>query len=253
MPETGSRRDHATAAQDRHTIGQLEDLVQPVRDVEHARARVADLADHREQPLDLVVGQDRRRLVQDEHAGAAVPALQRRGDRDHGPLDRRRGRERAMDVEIDAEALEHSMGLALLVAPAHATQRPASEAPVQREVVHGVELEHEPEVLVDEAQIVRHRAAEVEPRPVELGHGARVGRVVAGQRLDQRRLAGAVGTHERVDLARTDLQRRIDQRTCRAEGLRQPGDPQHAAARRRFRRRSDFSCTAVLTTWFTLS
>ena len=193
---------------------------------------LADLADHREQPLDLVVRQDRRRLVEHEHAAAALPALQRRGDRDHRALDRRRGGERAVDVEIDAEAREHAMGLLLLLAPAHAAHRSASEAAVQREVVHGVELEHEAEVLMDEAQAVGHRVPEVERRPVELRHAAGVRRVVAGERLDQRRLAGAVLAHERVDLARLDVERRVDQRARGAERLRQPGDAQHGRRRR---------------------
>ena len=219
--------DHAAAAQHRHAVRELEDLVEPVRDVEHARARAPDLPDHREEPLHLVVRQDRGRLVEDEHSAAALPALQRRGDRDDRPLDRRRGGERAVDVEIDAEAREHAMGLLLLLAPAHAAHRSASEAAVQREVVHGVELEHEAEVLVDEAQPVGHRVAEVERRAVDLRHAAGVRRVVAGERLDQRRLAGAVLAHERVDLARLDVERRVDQGARGPEGLRQPGDLQH--------------------------
>ena len=162
------RRDDATAAQDGHAVGELEDLVEAVRDVEHARAGAPDLAHHREQPLDLVVRQDRRRLVEHEHPAAALPALQRCGDRDDGALDRRRGGERAVDVEIDAEAREHAVGLALLLAPAHAAGRSASEAAMQREVVHGVELEHEAEVLMDEAQAAGHGVPEVERCAVEL-------------------------------------------------------------------------------------
>ena len=178
----GMGGDHAAAAQDGHAVGQLEDLVEAVRDVEHARARAPDLADHREQPLDLVVRQDRRRLVEHEHAAAALPALQRRGDRDHGPLDRRRGGQRAVDVEIDAEAREHAVGLALLLAPAHAAHRSASEAAVQREVVHRVELEHEAEVLVDEAQPVgRPPCPSSNGVAVELGHGCR-GRACGSRR-----------------------------------------------------------------------
>ena len=186
----------------------------------------ADLADHREQSLDLVVRQHRGRLVEDEHAAAALPALERRRDRDDRPLDRRGRRQRAVDVEVDAEAREHAAGLLLLFAPAHAAHRSAGEAAVQREVVHGVELEHEAEVLVDEAQPVGHGVAEVEGRPVDLRHAAGIRRVVAGERLDQRRLAGPVLADQRVDLARPDVERRIDQCARGPEGLRQPGDLQ---------------------------
>ena len=132
----------------------------------------ADLADDREEPLDLVVRQHRRRLVEHQHAAAALPALQRRGDRDHGALDRRRGGQRAVDVEVDAEAREHAVGLALLLAPADAAAAPAGEAAVQREVVHGVQLEHEAEVLVDEAQPVGARRGRASNgAAVELGDG----------------------------------------------------------------------------------
>ena len=218
--------DHAAAAQDGDAVGQREDLVEPVRDVEHARARAADLADHGEQPLDLVVRQHRGRLVEHQHAVAAVPALQRRGDRDHRALDRRGGGQRAVDVEVDAEAGEDAAGLALLLAPADAAQRAAGEAAVQREVVHGVELEDEPEVLVDEAQPVRDGVAERERLAVELRDGAGIGRVVAGERLDQRRLARAVLADERVDLARADVERRVDQRARGAERLGERADAQ---------------------------
>jgi hypothetical protein len=53
---------------------------------------------------------------------------------------------------------------------------------------------------------------EVERLAVELGRAAEVGRVVAAQRLDQRRLAGAVLAHERMDLAGPDVERGVDQR-----------------------------------------
>ena len=224
--------DHAAAAQHGHAVGQLEDLVETVRDVEHAGARAPHLADHREEALHLVVRQDRRRLVEHEHAAAALPALQRRGDRHHGPLDRRCGGQRAVDVEIDAEAGEDAVGLLRLLAPAHAAHRPVREAPVQREVVHRVELEDEAEVLVDEAQPVGDRVPEVERGAVELGTAAGIGRVVAGERLDQRRLAGAVLAHERVDLAGLDVERRVDQRARGPEGLREPADVQHRRRRR---------------------
>ena len=92
-----------------------------------------------------------------------------RGDRDHRALDRRRRGQRAVDVEIDAEAREHAAGLALLLGPAHAAGRSAGEAAVQGKVVHRVELEHEPEVLMDEAQAAGHAVPERERLAVEFG------------------------------------------------------------------------------------
>src|SRR4051794_4160223 len=131
-----------------------------------------------------------------------------------------------MDVEVDAEAGEHATGLALLLAPMDAAQRTAGEAAVQREVVHRIELEHETEVLVDEAQAVGDGVAERERHAVELGAAAGIRRVIARERLDQRRLAGAVLADQRMDLARPDLKRRVDQRARGAERLGERPDAQ---------------------------
>ena len=216
----------APAAQDGHPVGELEDLVHPVRDVEDAHAAPAHLGDHLEEALDLVVGEDRRGLVEHQHA-AALPALQRGGDRHDGPLHRGRGGQRAVDVEVDVERREHPSGLGLLLPPQDPAAEAASEAAVEREVVLGAQLEDQAEVLVDEAQAVRHGPAHLEGDTVELGVRARVGRVVGREQLDERRLARAVLAHERVDLTRRDVERDVVQRPRPGEGLREVPDLQH--------------------------
>ena len=55
-------------------VGDPEQLVEPVRDVDDRDAGGGEPADDVEQHLDLGVGQDRRRLVQDEHGRARPPA-----------------------------------------------------------------------------------------------------------------------------------------------------------------------------------
>ena len=65
------------------------------------------------------------------------------------------------------------MGLALLLAPQDAPAEALGEAAVQGEVVLGAQLEHEPEVLMDEAQPVGHHVPEVEGLAVELGRRCR--------------------------------------------------------------------------------
>ena len=86
---------------------------------------------------------------------------------------------------------------------------------------------------MDEAQPVGHRVTERERLAGELGDGTRVRRVVAGERLDQRRLAGAVLTDERVDLALADLDRRVDQSPGSGKRLREALDAQRRCARAR--------------------
>ena len=105
-----ARVDHAAATQDGHPIGQLEDLVDAVRDVKHARASAPDLADELEQLCDLVRRQHGGRLVQDKDAPAAVPALQRGDDRHHDPLDRRGLGQRPVQVDVEPEAARAARG-----------------------------------------------------------------------------------------------------------------------------------------------
>ena len=67
-------RDDALAgdlavAQHDHAVGDLEHLVEPVRDVDHADAAARAGAAAREQPRDLVGGQARGRLVEHQHFG----------------------------------------------------------------------------------------------------------------------------------------------------------------------------------------
>ena len=50
-------------------------------------------------------------------------------------------------------------------------------------------------------------------------HPARVGPVDAGDDLDQRRLAGAVLAHQRVDLAGPEVERDVVERLDAGEGL----------------------------------
>jgi hypothetical protein len=60
---------------------------------------------------------------------------------------------------------------------------------------------------------------------VEVHGGARVGLVVTGEHLDQRRLPGSVVPDERVDLAGAYVEGDVDQRAGPWECLRQALDP----------------------------
>ena len=53
-------------AQDRDTIGDLANLTQPVRDVDDGRPRCRELADGREEELDGILRERRRRLVENQ-------------------------------------------------------------------------------------------------------------------------------------------------------------------------------------------
>ena len=109
------------------------------------------------------------------------------------------------------------------IRPAGSAREPA----MQGEVVERVQLEDETEVLVDEAQPVRHGVPEVEGLALEVGDGARIRVVVARQALDQRRLARSVLTHKGMDLAAPDVQRDVIQGAGPRERLGQTGQAEH--------------------------
>ena len=83
----------AAVAQHDHAIGDLEDLVEPVRDIDHADAAVAQPAQRREEPRHLVGRQARRRLVEDQDLGLG---RERAGDGDQRFL----GAAEALDADV---------------------------------------------------------------------------------------------------------------------------------------------------------
>jgi hypothetical protein len=110
-----------------------------------------------------------------------------------------------MDIDVDPEPRQQLARHLLLLAPQDATAEPSGESAVEGEVVLRAELEHEAQVLMDEAQAVGHLVPDGERLAVEFGRGVAVGLVIAGQRLDQGRLPRAVLPHQRVDLAGADV------------------------------------------------
>ena len=148
--------DQGAVAQHGDPVGDLVDLVQEVGDEQDRDARVAQLADHAEELLDLVAVEAGRRLVQDEHLGLEH----------HGPADRdelldgdRVGRQQRARVDVHAQAPQ--------VAPGLGVGRP----PVDRRAATQLVAEHD--VLAD-----RQVGAEVDL----LVHGRDAGRLGVGRR-----------------------------------------------------------------------
>jgi hypothetical protein len=194
----------AAVRQHRHAVSDPGDLVQAMRDVDHADAVRAEPPDDAEQRLDLVVVEDRGGLVHDEQAD---PLGQGARDRDDllagGP---QRSHERVGRYARVVEPREQRGGLA-----PHA---PAVEQPTPVELVaeedalrHGQVLD-EVELLVDRGDAARERSARLALRQrlaVDPDLALRR-RDRAGHALDQRRLARAVGPEHAVDLARPHVE-----------------------------------------------
>ena len=151
--------------------------------------------------------QEHRRLVEHEHAVAAPDAavlLDRAHDREQRALDRLQvGRRRARGSSRSAVALERLARPGALAPPRDAEARARRRDVGDAQVLEHAQRLDEPEVLVDEAEAELAELPGRERQPHLLAVDpelAGVGRVEAGEDLDQRRLARAVLPEEAVDL-----------------------------------------------------
>jgi len=182
-------RDDAPAAQHRDAVGDLEHLVQLVRDEDDRAAVGGHGAQRREQRVRLLRGQHRRRLVEDQDARVAVERLE---DLDALLLAHRQLPDARTRVDGQTE---------LVCEPGHlAFQRGAvgHEPPVmlvaERDVLGDRDRLHEPEVLVhhpDSALQGVAGRAQCHRLAVQLER-ALIRPVQARDDVGQRALAGAV-------------------------------------------------------------
>ena len=190
--------DQTTVAQHRHSIGDLVHLVEEVRHEQDRGATVTQAAHHPEQFGDLVGVEAGRRFVEDQHAGG-----DRGGARDGDELldGDRVGAEGGPRIDCQVELAEQFGGGGVhraVVDPAEAAGLTA-----QQNVLGHSQIGAEVDLLVNgaDAGVLRlPRSAEPLLDAVDRD-ASRVDVVDAGERLDQRRLSGAVLPHQRMDLA----------------------------------------------------
>ena len=198
-------------AQDRDPVGERADLLQPVRDEEHADALGRDRADGGEEPLHAVAWKVRRGLVQDEHAALlALQPVERAHDRDQRALDLAQRAHLGLRLDVAEPERPQRLAHALALAPPGDAPAHARLEVADAQVLEHGHLRHEPEVLVDEREPEQMRLPWVERqrdrRTGDRQARAVVGRVVAREDLDERRLARAVLPQQAVHLTRQDVQ-----------------------------------------------
>ena len=201
--------------EDGRPVTQGEDLVQPVAHEQDRHAAVAEPADDREQPLDLVGRQRCGRLVEDQRTGVYGEGL---GDLDQLLVRHRQAPDRGADIELDVE-----LGEQRLCRPAHAP--PVDGAQDARRCVADEHVLGDGEVREQSRFLVNHGDAERAGLggPVDQGghtleqDRAAVRLVDAGQDLDQGALAGTVLADQAVDLAGAQVHRDVGQGGCRSE------------------------------------
>ncbi len=138
---------HALAIlEDRDAVGDAQHLVEAVGHVDDGPAVLAEGPQDGEEALQLLVGQDGRRLVEDDHAGRASQGL---GDLHHLPL----RDAQVVHAQMGIDALEAQRRQALAGLPM--CRRPVHDARGQRrqlseqQVLRHAQLRHEAELLVD--------------------------------------------------------------------------------------------------------
>ena len=187
-------------------VGNLEHLVEVVRDVDDRDLLLLEPMDDAEDELRFLLGERRGRLVHDEDAGLAG---ERAGDLDDALLGDGEALDQRVDVDRgEAELVEERAGpLAHRPVVDHREARPALHRQVgERDVLGDGHVAHHRDFLGEETDAGSDGGARIGED--DLGavdaHRAGVAGVDAGQDLDQRRLAGAVRAEERHHLAGLD-------------------------------------------------
>ena len=209
-----------------------EDLVEVMRDEHDADAALAQAADHAEEVFDVVGGQRGGGLVEHEDLGGAALVVDGAGDGDDrcGRRPQRSRAVRTASTSSPRSAMAIPRRPSALRPPADPPEAVGAVAAPEHDVLDHVERRHQPEVLVDEAQPEPWPApGDTESQRLARARRCRagIGRVVAGEDLDQRRLAGPVLADEGVDLARADVMSDAVEDDLTGERLREPVDLEH--------------------------
>ena len=201
-----ARADIGAVAQHGDAIGDRENLVEAMADIDDPDAALLEAAHDVEQPRHVAFGQRRGRLVHDEDA-----RVMRQRAQDLDALAVADG-ERADDLIgseiVDFERVEQRLGFGAHRPPIDAA-RARLRRVAEKDVLGDAELGKQQQLLIDRRDA---RAARVVGRgkvnlfPVDKDR-ADVGLVDAGHDLDQRRFAGAVLSEQRMDLARAHVER----------------------------------------------
>jgi hypothetical protein len=194
----GDGVDQAAVLEDGDPVAQVEDLLEPVGDVEDGGAALAQAADEAVEEFDLGVGERGGRLV---HADEVGPLGERLGDLG----DLLVGDREPADVRGGGEVLDAEVGEGLGGGGDHGAAVDEA-APLgfaaEVDVLGDGELGQEVELLEhrgDPGVLGLEGVGEGDGAAAQLD-GAGVGGVDAGEDLHERGLAGAVLPHQCVDL-----------------------------------------------------
>jgi hypothetical protein len=216
--------DPLAVAQDGHPVGDHRQLVQAVADVDDPHLVLAQAPDHLEQGVDLPVGQDRARLVQDQDLGVVGEGLGDRHQlllphRDVGDADVGQG-------GVQPQPVQQLVELGPLGRPVD--QHPSGQLAADEDVLGHRQLAEQLRLLVDGGDAGVESGRGVAPAEASAVHldGALVGGLGPGDDLDEGGLARAVLPDQRVHLPGTDVEVDTAQRLDAAVALADAGQAQ---------------------------
>ena len=176
------------------------------------------LADHLEEFRDLGVVERGRRLVHDQHARVE---RQRLGDLHHLLLGDRQPADDRARIERQAHVIENGRRLAVELVFVEQEAERALGFAADENILRDGQMIHQLQFLMndpDSRRLSLARTGEID-RSAVVKDGPAVLDVDAGQDLHQRRFAGAVLAHQRVNLAGHELEPDVAQRAHAGEGL----------------------------------
>ncbi len=200
----------------RHSVGEVEHVVDVVADEEDADPLLLELDDEFGDLLRLLRPERGRRLIHDQHVGVEVD---RPRDGNGLTLPARERAHRLLEFgEMRIEAGHHPARLGF---HGDVVERApgAPELAPQEQVGRGVEILGERQGLIDRLDAVAPGVAGAvdRSRPAVDADLARVGPIGAREHLDQRRLAGTVVAQQADDLAAAKIERHVVDRAHATE------------------------------------
>jgi len=209
-------RDAATIAQHRDPIGDPEDFVETVRNVDNSDATFSHPSRHAEQAGDVGLWQRGARFVEYEQVAVYRDGA---GNRDDGFL--RGGKVAHAGVRVDLAAhSSDSRGRGRTCSRPGNQSAPSWVARNHGDVLRDGHLVYQSEILMDERdrQVIDDG---IDSAPSH-SNFAVVRTVYAGQDFDQRKFAGPILAQQRMHFAGTRLKSDLVESDVAGEALRQP-------------------------------
>ena len=210
------RGDDMRVAHHAHAVAHPHHLVELVRDEDDRLAGHREVAQQLQQPVGLLRGQDRRRLVEDQKVDAVIEHLE-----DLDPLLLADGKVLDQRVGFYVEAVARAQCGDALVNPGHVADHPQRRALPQNVVLSDSQVRHQHEVLVHHPDALPDRLARRPDadRSALVDDLALIRRQYAAQNVHQHALACPVLAEQCVDLVLFHFERNAAARDDVAEPL----------------------------------